>query len=71
MYTISRATLFSDLLSLYIAGDKVGFWCTFRFSFNPLVPELFGRAQKNLIFYRGIEHYRFIFFNSMLAGKTP
>ncbi len=31
-------------------------------SFNPLVPELFGRARNNLIFHRGIEHYRFILF---------
>ncbi len=30
-------------------------------AFKPLVPELFGRARKNLIFHRGIEHYRFIF----------
>ncbi len=28
---------------------------------NPLVPELFGRARKNLIVDRGTEHYRFIF----------
>ncbi len=36
---------------------------------NPLVPELFGRAQKNLIFYRGIEHYRFIFLTRCWLGK--
>ncbi len=36
---------------------------------NPLVPELFGRARKNLIFYRGIEHYRFIFFTRFWLGK--
>ncbi len=32
VYTISRESLFSDLLSLYTAGDKVGFRCPFRFS---------------------------------------
>ncbi len=32
VYTIGRESLFSDLLSLYTAGDKVGFWCPFRFS---------------------------------------
>ncbi len=40
-----------------------------REGFNPLVPELFGRARKNLIFYRGIEHYRFIFFTRCWLGK--
>ncbi len=36
---------------------------------NPLVPKLFGRAQKNLIFYRGIEHYGFIFLTRCWLGK--
>ncbi len=34
VYTISRVTLFSDVLSLYTAGNKVGFRCPFRFSLN-------------------------------------
>ncbi len=37
--------------------------------FNPLVPELFGRARKNLIFYRGIVHYRFNFLTRCWLGK--
>ncbi len=38
-------------------------------SLNPLVPELFGRAGKNLISYRGIVHYRFIFLTRCWLGK--
>ena len=36
---------------------------------DPLVPELFGRAQKNLIFHREIEHYSFIILTLCLLGK--
>ncbi len=36
---------------------------------NPFVPKLFGRARKNLIFYRGIEHYRFIFLTRCWLGQ--
>ncbi len=36
---------------------------------NPLVPELFGRARKNLIVDRGIEYYRFIFLTRCWLGK--
>ncbi len=36
---------------------------------NPLVPKLFGRARKNLIFHRGIVHYRFIFLTRCWLGN--
>ncbi len=36
---------------------------------NPFVPELFERARKNIIFYRGIEHNRFIFLTRCWLGK--
>ncbi len=36
---------------------------------NPLVPELFGRARKNLIVDRGIEYYRFIFLTRCWLGN--
>ncbi len=41
----------------------------FYIAINPFVPKLFGRARKNLIFYRGIVHYRFIFLTPCWLGK--
>ncbi len=53
------------------SGDSGKVFAAYRAKrvFNPLVPKLFGRARKNLIFYRGIEHYRFIFFTRCWLGK--
>ncbi len=44
-----------------VSDGRVQAWSWQQAVINPLVPELFGRARKNLIFYRGIVHYRFIF----------
>ncbi len=37
---------------------------------NPFVPKLFGRERKNLIFYRRIEHCRFIFLTRCWLGHS-
>ncbi len=41
----------------------------FKLLVNPLVPELFGRARKNLIVDSGMEYYRFIFLTRCWLGK--
>ncbi len=58
------------MVIVVVIGDGTGSFKTVNLEvFNPFVPELFGRSRKNLIFYRGIEHCRFIFLTRCWLGK--
>ncbi len=70
--TISNSDLVASLPSLTFDGVSKDEFKAFQESdpsLNPFVPELFGRARKNQIFYRGIEHCCFIFLTRCWLGK--
>ncbi len=69
-----------NITILKLTYPSLVFWCTiwickassfkkYGMKINPFVPELFGRARKNLIFHRGIEHYCFIILTRCWLGK--